>query len=127
MRTTRAALGLAVVVTVLACEGGRGEPLLGEPPADAGAPFPATPWDASRPARTYYLANRAGRCLLFWTAGTHRSASTPVICPRELGPGEQARLAGSVCMREAENAARSVPIRCPIALVQAAHPPREPK
>lgn len=65
MRARRAALGPAMAASLLGCQGGRGDLLPGEPPSDAGAPFEATPWDASRPARTYYLANRAGRCLLF--------------------------------------------------------------
>jgi hypothetical protein len=127
MTAARGALGAAVVMALAGCRDGRADLRPGEPPEDAGAPFAATPWDASRPARTHYLGNRDGRCLLYWTEGARRSPSSPVLCPREIGPGEQVRLAGSVCLREAASAARSVPIRCPLALVQAAYGRPEPK
>jgi hypothetical protein len=87
------------------------------PKRDGAAP---SAWsEPRRPKRTYYLAYKADRCLVYWVDGQQQSVTRTEPCPRELQAGERVRLAGRVCIRESDNHAREGPMRCPQPLVEA--------
>lgn len=66
-----------------------------------------------RPTRRYLLTRTAGQCEVFWVEGDASSERETIPCPPDLNDGEQIRLTGRTCLREAESAARTTPVVCP--------------
>jgi hypothetical protein len=95
------------------------------PPPPGDAAIPSQFVGARRPSRSYFMANTSGRCIVYWVDGQQHSVSRSQPCPRELEPGERARLAGRVCIRESDDHSREGPMRCPQPLVNAAHDDRQ--
>jgi hypothetical protein len=111
----RALAAVALASVVLACESEAPDPARREPaPTVASAVF-----SARRPARTFFIANDNGACVLYFSEGDKQSKEQWTRCPRDIAPGERMRLAGRTCLRESDRPERRAPVRCPKSLVVA--------
>lgn len=123
MRTARAASPGALVVVALliaaaACGDGGGEhvvPQGSEPTAE-----PAWNPEVRRPVWRFVFERTGERCVVRRIDGNERvTDGEEAACPVDMRVGERIRLAGSVCLRESDEAARARPVVCPDPLTNA--------
>jgi hypothetical protein len=109
-------LALVALVAFVGCQGKPRDEVRASASSEASA-FP--PIQSAVAHRVHYLERAGDRCILYSLVGRERSLGPVVTCPSGLNDGERIHLAGRACLRESGDAARSVPMRCPVELVDA--------
>jgi hypothetical protein len=88
---------------------------------DDSADFP--PIASALPQAVFVLERAGESCVLYRVEGDTRGLGDAATCPRGLEDGERIRWSGRSCMRESGDPRRTVPVRCPVDLADAAERP----
>lgn len=115
-RSVGVPLAVALAGLVEGCRSGGHDDLRPGAPEEVASFAPVA---SAAPRRTDVLERVGDGCMIFSEFAGERTLGDAVPCPAGLDDGERIRIASRACWRESAEASRSVPVRCPGALVEA--------